>query len=347
MQKLRNTLSCIAIFIFCALLLPTALSAAEDGSVKTRSILVAGDAVSSGKGLSDRAGKSYGALVASEYGISGGRYKNIASDFMSSGNMIDDLTYRQLEIEDADLMIISVGADDIMSIITSAIEMTTDDKMTYPKLLQLAADPDYIRRLNDAIDHTALLNAAAKYWVNVGEIILRAEKFNPEIRIVFLSIYNPLDGTPALAPLSELLTSPISLMNESLRKAADENGCHVIDLEAAFAGKTSQLTNLTSLDPSPNAEAHALIAGLLTEYISTLPSLPEPTTEPPVTSSLTDEPPVTDTGVVGEETTGPISGYKKPGDKSRLWVYIAIALFSGSVGVAVGAYSVKRKMQEK
>ncbi len=346
MKKLRNTLFFIAIFLCCVLLVPTALSAAGDSSVKTRSILVAGDAVSSGKGLSDRAGKSYGSLVAAELGIGGGRYKNIASDFMSSGNMIDDLTYRQLEIEDADLMIISVGADDIMSIITSAIEMTSDGKMTYPRLLELAADPDYIKRLSDAIDHTAILNTAAKYWVNIGEIILGAERFNPEIRIVFLSIYNPLEGSQELAPLSELLTSPISLMNESLRDAADENGCHVIDLEAAFAGRAAQLTNLTSLDPSPNAEAHGLIADLLIDYISTLPNLPEVTTEPPATAS-TDELPTTNTDITSEETTGPISDYKKPSEKSRLWVYIAIALFSGSVGVAVGAYSVRRKMQEK
>lgn len=343
------TIFFVCFIVFSAVVLTTSASALSlsvslQSSSKTKAILVAGDAISSGKGLDDRAGKSYGSLLAAQFGVTGGKYNNIAEDYMSSSAFLELLTYLQLDVEGADTMIISLGIDDIMPIITDAIEMTAGGDMTYSKLLSYAADAEYIKSLNEAIDHTAIFNATAKYSVNISEIINRIRRYNPDIRIVFLSLYNPLDGAESLISLKNIFSSPVDMMNNALNKATEESGCNVINLKTAFAGQANKLTNLTSLDVSPNAEGHKIIASLLADYISALPDLTEETT-PDVTTAELDESLVTDTQNT-PETTLPPSDYKIPLEKSHLWIYILIAAGVSGAGIVIGSYSVKNRKKK-
>ncbi len=343
----------MTIVIIIAVFLPTVLPASGlslsvnlTQGEKTKAILAAGDAITSGKGLDDRAGKSYGSLVASGLGISGGKYCNIAEDYMTSAELSEKLLYAELYVKDADLMIISVGTDDIMNIVTTAIEMTAEGgKMSYSRLLAYAADAEFIKKLSEAIDHTAILNAVSKFPVNIGDIIARVRGFNPDIRIVFLSLYNPLDGSSALAPMKSILDSPIEMMNTALKKTSEDSGCGYIDLSTAFSGKADIMTNITSLDVNPNADGHKLIADLLKDYISSLPDLSDKT-EPPVTTGFVTEPPANGTDEISETTAQP-SDYKWLDDESHLWVYIVIAAIVSSAGIAIGIYSVKSKPKNK
>ncbi len=340
----------LCLSIFSALVLPLAgltLTGGNTPGEKTKAILAAGDSITSGKGLDDRAGKCYGSLVAAQFGVTGGKYNNIAKDDMTSAALKDMLEEAELYVKNADLMIISTGTDDIMSIIMTAVRTTAGGELTYSKLLSYAADAEYVKRLNDAIDHTAILNAVAKYSVNLGNIISKVKSFNPDIRIVFLSLYNPFDGVKELASLKNIASSPVDLMNSALHKTAEENGCAVADIFTAFAGKADQLTNITSLDTSPNAEGHRLAASLIAEYISALPDLTDDTlTDVTVTTAAVTEPDVSETKKESE-TTVPPSDFIWPRQESHLWIYIVIAVAVSGAGISIGMYSVKSNTKKK
>ncbi|HHT54775.1 MAG TPA: hypothetical protein GX011_07640, partial [Clostridiales bacterium] len=187
-----------------AILLCTAsllmLYAAAVSAQKVSGLLVAGDSISSGRGLDDRAGKRYGSLLAAKLGLSGGKNINVAEDDMTSTDLLEKLPGYEAGIKAADLMVISVGTYDIMSIILPALD-PAGGGIDYPKLLEMVRDADYVRRVEEAADQNALINAAVKYSFNLGEIITLIRQANPGIRIVFLSLYNPFDGPRQLSEL--------------------------------------------------------------------------------------------------------------------------------------------------
>ncbi|HOA85429.1 MAG TPA: SGNH/GDSL hydrolase family protein, partial [Bacillota bacterium] len=285
-NKARRTL---AILLCTASLL--ILYAAAVSAQKVSGLLVAGDSISSGRGLDDRAGKRYGSLLAAKLGILGGRNMNVAEDSMTSADLLAKLPEYENSIKAADLMVISVGTDDIMSIIMPALN-PSGEGISYPKLLERVRDADYIRKVKEATDQSALFYAAVKFSFNLGEITTLIKQANPGIRIVFLSLYNPFDGPEQLSELKAEFAPYIEMMNLALEQAAEKYGCRVLDLATAFEGKTSQLTDITSLDISPNAAGHTLIADLLFELIPTL--LDTPVTELPQTD-VTSEFQTTDT----------------------------------------------------
>ncbi|MGI6167018.1 MAG: SGNH/GDSL hydrolase family protein [Eubacteriales bacterium] len=329
-----------------AILLCTAsllmLYAAAVSAQKVSGLLVAGDSISSGRGLDDRAGKRYGSLLAAKLGLSGGKNINVAEDDMTSTDLLEKLPGYEAGIKAADLMVISVGTYDIMSIILPALD-PAGGGIDYPKLLEMVRDADYVRRVEEAIDQYALVNAMTKYYLNLEKIVTLIKQANPGIRIVLLSLYNPFAGSEQLSTLKAKFDLYIKIMNDNLRQVAETYGCRVLDLAAAFESKTGQLTDITSLDISPNAAGHTLIADLLFELISTLPDPPE--TEPPQTN-VTSESQPTDTTPPPEETTtsDPLDLIKTP-PESRLWIYILVAVCAGGTGIIIGAISVRSKKE--
>lgn len=343
MLKLNGAARLLA-FLLCAAFVLTAYTLSSRVSAReVGGLLVAGDSISSGRGLDDRAGKRYGGVFAAKFGLSGGKSINVAEDSMTSADLLGKLPEYEASIKATDLMVISIGTDDIMSIIMPALD-PAGEGLSYAELLERVRDDDYIRRVKEAADQNALFIAAVKYSFNLGEIITLIRQANPGIRIVFLSLYNPFDGPRQLSELKVAFDPYIKMMNDALELAAEKNGCRVFDLAGAFEGRADQLTHIASLDISPSAAGHMLIADLLIDLIPTLPDPPE--TEPPVTEDTSDLQ-TTDTDDQPETTTSnPLDIIITP-PESRLWIYILVAVCAGGTGIAIGALSVKAKKEDK
>lgn len=330
----------IALSLVFALLVSLMLPVSAES---VRRIFIAGDAISSGKGLSDRAGKSYGGLLAAELGIKSGNYMNVAVDSADSDALLDSLPVNRVYIEDADLIILSTGLDDIMPYIMGALETVIATKVSYSEFIKKASAADFAGRLNDAIDHTALFNTTTKFTLNLNDIILKIREYNPNATIVLLSLYNPLYGIDSVAGAKAVLDNVINPINSSIAAKAAEYGCHVADLSAAFTGSADKMTNLTSLDPSPNATGHRAIADLLKEFIATLPELPPETTPANTTEPDETTEPAGSSDSTAETTTSVDLGYEQNNSDMRIWIYIAIAVFVAAGGVMIVVFSVRRK----
>lgn len=292
---------------------------------KVSIFVTAGDAVSSGRGLDDRAGKAYGALFAASMGVKGGKYRNIADDTADSQALLDKLFLYETDIADADLIVLSVGTDDIMPYIMAGLETVISSRVSYAELLARAAEPEFTVKLSQAIDGTAMLSAIARYSVNLGKIIAEIKKYSPDIKIVLINLYNPADGIAALGGIKLIIDPYIAMINDKIKKAADDYGCHELDITAAFAGRAEKMTNITSLDIAPSAEGHRAISDLLSEFAAALPELPEQTTKEPVTQSPVDQTDNTKIITTGDPADTGDLGIIINEPPSRAIIYIIIA----------------------
>ncbi len=343
MLKTNKAVRIFAVLLCAAFVLTAYAMSGRVSAREVSGLLVVGDSVSSGRGLDDRAGKRYGSLLSAKLGLPGGKNVNLAEDSMTSAALLEKLPEYEASIKAADIMVISTGTDDIMSIIMPTLD-PAGEGLSYPRLLERVGDADYIRRVKDAIAQTDSVNPLVKFSLNLGEIITFIKQTNPGIRIVLLSLYNPFDGPEQLSALKDVFAPYIEMMNVALNQAAEKYDCRVLDLASVFEGRTHQLTHITSLDISPSAAGHMLIADLLAELIPTLPDPPE--TEPPGTDE-TSELQTTDTSDPTETTTSdPLDIIITP-SVSRLWVYILVAVCAGGTGIAIGALSVKAKKDNK
>lgn len=329
----------LSAFVFTFISAAILISPASAESVRV--MLVMGDAVSSGKMLPDRAGGSFGGLLAAELGIKSGDYRNVAADTADSGDLLESLPLHSAYIERADFIVISIGIDDIMPYIGGALESMVGGEVTYSEFLSLVSVPGFADRLNAAIDHTAIFGATTAFSVNLRNIILKIKEYSPGCGIVLLSLYNPVDGIPELAELKSAFEITVRAVNQSIESAASEYDCGVINLAAAFAGGAGRMTNITSLDVSPSAAGHRVIADLIKEYAANLPELPD-LSESGVTTGGAPEtnPP----GSEGEVTTtaGDLWVVPTPRD-SHIWIYVLIAAAVAGGGIVVALLRIKQK----
>lgn len=347
MKKTKNKFV-IATFAMCLMILFSVLNvcAADIPAGSVGKLAVLGDAVSYGTGLQDRAGKCYGAILSSSLGLGEGGYINLSSDSFTSADLLEALTYGTVSVSDADLAVVSVGSEDIFAVMRRAFADVGADWGSYSEFTAMAKNSEFTRGLNAAIDYQALLNGAAKYAVNIENIISAIRRQNPGIRIVFLNIYDPLDGASELAHVSNLYATTLELMNRTLEsEVQDIEGCYLIDLAEVFASRALELTNITSLAITPNEKGHKLIAELLSDLVKTLPAYSERVEE--------TEQPVAEETTVPEEL--PSEGTQSapldvtfPEKKSGKVFYVVGAIVIGVLGVAVGALAeAKREKNNK
>ena len=92
-------------------------------------------------------------------------------------------------------------------------------------------------------------------------------------------------------------------INSSIDTVCAAYGFEALDVPSVIDVNAAALTNMLNYDIHPNADGHKAIAGLLTEYLSTVSFTPEtepqtePETEPvtePVTEAETTEAPATE-----------------------------------------------------
>lgn len=352
MKKMKNTKIKIvaAALVVCLTTFVGALTAfaveLPAGSVGKLAVL--GDAVSYGTGLDDRVGKCYGALAASSLGLGEGGYINLSGAFVSPADLADSLTKGEINVASADLAVISVGGEEILSVMREALSSL--GVKSYGELSKQAKTGEFIRNLNAAVDYQTLLNSAAKYSSNIEKIISGLRYQNPNIRIAFLSIYDPLGGVEELASVANLYAPTLELMNRELQRTVLEKNCYLIDLSEAFSSRSAELTNITSFAVTPSEKGHKLIAELLCELAETLPEYSSETedgTEAPDPAETEDVSEKSNDDITTDSKNDPLDAILRE-KKSGIVFYIAGAVVIGVLGIAVGAFAeAKRKRYKK
>ena len=89
--------------------------------VKYSRLLLLGDSITFGYGLEGTRDKSYGNLLAGHFCIHGRNFKNAAVNGHTSADLLALLPTLAGDIADADLIVVSIGGNDLLAILWDAV----------------------------------------------------------------------------------------------------------------------------------------------------------------------------------------------------------------------------------
>lgn len=255
---------------------------------KSGGLLVLGDSIASGYGLSEyipgndySALDSFGSLLSARFD----GYENYAVD----GRRSDELLAAFDEpdgavapaVTGADTVVISIGGNDFLKPMLDAVKtraLTDGDFFT--AILEGSINAESISEYSNGILQAAL-TAAKEVDVNasvsnIRRITEKVSELNPDADIVLLTVYDPFAGNVLLTAASEAAEEKLGELNEGIRSL--ESG-HVMtaDIYEAFKGNEGAYTNISRLDIHPSSAGHFRIYEVISELLEQRGTMTEKT----------------------------------------------------------------------
>lgn len=247
---------------------PLAVSA-QTLQLQPKSLLVLGDSISAGYGLTEPA-KRYGDLLASNLKLENGTYTNKAASGAKSSDLVTALAGMEADVQAADLIAISIGGNDVIGAFVDIAKLqnpqVTDIQsavMTYAFMNAQQQAALFSSENAQAI----LASATVGLTQNVAASLSVIKDFNSEARVILLLQYDPLQGVAQYASLDAYLNQAIAQLNQLVESAAQAKGYETLDVYAAFAGNTARYVNIANMDIHPTEAGHAKIAELLAAQV--------------------------------------------------------------------------------
>jgi lysophospholipase L1-like esterase len=315
------------------------------GASMPQSMLALGDSLTTGYALPDYvdendpyACKSYANLIAAAMGLQGGdTYINRAVNGDTSSNLASRLPAMKNDVQKAELIVISIGGNDMDRLIPLILYKVTGKQITeYSQMAQAlqGVSPDaYASLENDAEVQGAIADAVAKLKDNLKTVSDMIKENAPDARVIFLQQYNPLhvQGFSDFAAFSQ---KSLDVANAAIAENAQSYGFEVLDVPSIINSRAAELTNIQKFDIHPNEQGHLEIAKLLAAHLgisldpaenTTAATTEEPTTAPEETTAqpavTTDAPETqtpTETDAVTEPATQPTAPAQNSGCQSAL-----------------------------
>ena len=304
-------------------------------------MLALGDSLTTGYALPDYvdendpyACKSYANLIAAAMGLQGGdTYINRAVNGDTSSNLASRLPGMKGDVQKAELIVISIGGNDMDRLIPLILYKVTGKQITeYSQMAQAlqGVSPDaYASLENDAEVQGAIADAVAKLKDNLKTVSDMIKENAPDARVIFLQQYNPLhvQGFSDFAAFSQ---KSLDAANAAIAENAQSYGFEVLDVPSIINSRAAELTNIQKFDIHPNEQGHLEIAKLLAAHlgISLDPSenttaettaAPEETTEQAtVTTDVPETQAPTQTDATTESVTQPTAPAQNSGCQSAV-----------------------------
>lgn len=253
--------------LLCLLLLTAFLWSASIPSAGTqvlapKSLVLFGDSISTGYGLSDP-GKSFGSLLEQTLAVS--HYKNLAVNGATSADVLASVKAHKEEIRSADTILLTAGGNDVLNVFFSSIRSSLglpENAAARQILESLLAKKDSLDRIDAKLKSTQtqekLKAAEADFAKNLPAIISEIRAVNPGAKLFIQTIYNPFSDGSDFFPFSDLADSILARMNAEIKNGASGKYT-VIDSYSAFRNKALTLTNIAGFDIHPNEAGHAVI----------------------------------------------------------------------------------------
>ncbi len=174
---------------------------------------------------------------------------NEGRDGRTSAQLLELLQSGKLddELKEADAVVVSIGGNDMLGILTSIIKSRKKPLDAIEKVLSIGADLD-----------TALDGFEKNMPLIADELNSRTDG-----QIFVQTLYDPLEDT-GISMLNDLAAEKFERFN-SIIAAASENGTKykLCDVFTAFKGKAKELTKIEDYDIHPNAEGHKVLAQVI------------------------------------------------------------------------------------
>lgn len=225
---------------------------AEEG----KNITLLGDSITTGFGLSEEE-LSYGAYLDLYYDA---EVDNFAVNGQTTGELLETLEEYEIRssLEQSDLVCISIGGNDFLSIFEKAYSEIGDGINISDGNVSVSSE--FVSKF--VMDYSSAFGTAA---VNAGEnikkVVAEVEEINPDAQIIIQTVYNPLESENAeknevMKPLKTFLSLYLGTINNSIKEASPMTA----DIYLKFSEKPYLYTNIESYDIHPNAIGHLLIA---------------------------------------------------------------------------------------
>ena len=188
------------------------------------------------------------------------------------------------ELTDADLVTISIGANNIMGVSVEKLgeyylySMIRDEALKKAKLKQI------YQELKDVTE------AGTKRFIeDIPTIIRLIKKVAPDARIIFQTVYNPFKNMELILEdfgdepfsIAEETDKLVKALNDAIYAAADENGYEVCDVYTAFEAENEVvncelydidlediMSSMMAIDPHPTEKGHILIADTIFAHLA-------------------------------------------------------------------------------
>ncbi len=270
---MKKTVSALmlAALIFTVFLIPTSASAKS----RYKNLLLLGDSITYGYGLEgERDGSaSYGNLLRDYLGVGNADFTNAAVNGYRSADLVALLPLIEDKIADADIIVISIGGNDLLEILWRAVSEVVGDRWSYADLVTRIGDPEFIGELSERIRPEMIADALIDYSANLALIVDYIRKANADAEVIFLSQYDPTSGAGMPEEVEAVGSGAIELLNLAIEAIVSEGGCTYLDIHTPFKGKALLWTNIADGDIHPNKTGHEMIYLYIINFLEAGPLL--------------------------------------------------------------------------
>ncbi len=248
-KRLLALLIAVLVLIFSAF---SAFSAKEPEGVH---LSVLGDSIASGYGLED-IHQSYASVISDEKNYT---LSNDAVPGHTTSDLLWVVCHEEVArkgLQKADLVIISIGGNDILQLLGNA------DMATLLDIISKGVNSQYVK--------DALQTAKEKLLYSCTEI----RSLNPDVPIILQTQYNPLYAHNQYKQFASLADKLVPMFTDLLDYVSQELGnIHTADIYTAFDNYYKENQNYSIIQADgihPSVEGHALIAQVILKEIDSL-----------------------------------------------------------------------------
>ena len=252
---------------------------AVDESRYYHHMVVFGDSIAHGYGLDDKLKTRYSALLTDRFSSLPVPFTetNYAVDGATSEDMLNLLNNNPSELKNADLVVISIGANNILRYSYQFLGMFASGETE--KALAIINSEEFLNNIASGIE---------KLGTDIPLLIGKIRESAPDADIVFQTIYNPykgakivmnVDGFEMKVDFGAKINGWVEGLNEKIRTESVKYGYAVAEVHDAFEKNPNRLVNVilaengalsADLDPHPDKNGHRVIAEVILETLEAL-----------------------------------------------------------------------------
>ena len=266
----RITVFLSAVVLTAAIILLNFSMAVMGDDEKIDSIVLLGDSITYGFGLSEDE-QSYGDILGSYYGA---QVSNYAQNGLTTEGLLEKLEQEDIQsaVKNSSMICLSIGGNDLLHIFLEAfselgMNVQSDEKgnMNFDTS---GADTSLLDNFSTEFVQKFIMDyssqfapAASGAAENIRTISEKLHSLNPTALVVMQTVYQPFESrdekrNALLKPLGTFTAMQLAVINESVKK----NSPYTADINTKFSQKPYLFTNIDKMDIHPNALGHMLIA---------------------------------------------------------------------------------------
>ncbi len=266
-----------------------------DGREKIKFVAL-GDSIARGHGLSDPENCAYPAIVCESVRQNlpdtEVDFYNYAHDGDTTGNLLEIVKNGAPELDGADIVTVSIGANNILLPFFSCLSRLTSVLGLSPSASESTDIADRVENVFESVNSflkseefaSSMSQGVETAKSDLSEIFAEIKRRAPSAKVLVMLVYSPYHNTVISLPyieqkidLGTLCDLWVSRLDAVLRDASLTSGFYMVDCYTPMLDKKGLLNVAISLfpprfsiDPHPNVSGHVSIANLHIDVLNSI-----------------------------------------------------------------------------